>query len=147
VRLEHLFTSLLASVAAALVTALLVSHYAPAGYDKLEAYASRLEANIAELETKRAELVAQAELYQSNRDAVIVEARELGYVAENQRVIRLDAPTRDRLQSPGTLLQGRPLPESRRGVTRVVTAVVFVLSLLMQFAGAHDSSEMRRASR
>lgn len=154
-RLEYVFTSLLAAVVAALMTNLLVSDYAPQGYGQLERYADRLQVNIAELEATRDGLVAEAELYQRNREAVAVEARTLGYVAPDQRVIRVDAPLRDRRQSPGSLLSAPSQRRDRRPITRAIAVAVFLIATALQLlasqrppaAKRYRSSEMRRASR
>ncbi|MFP4551013.1 MAG: FtsB family cell division protein, partial [Spirochaetales bacterium] len=138
------FTSLLTAIVGALIASLFLAHYGPRGYEQLQEHATLLHANIARLEASRAELIATAELYQRNRDAVIVEARTLGYVAPGQQVIRLDTPSRDKRQSPGSLLPPPPRAADRRSIIRAIALAVFGIATALQLAFNHRTRTERR---
>lgn len=154
VKAHIVLVSAVLGVVAALTASLFFSSYSQTGYARLADYAIRLEENLTALEAQNARLLARADLYRRNRDAVAVEARALGYVRPNESVIRItDRKTRRISQSPGTILNRPVESQSRRYITRVVALIVFLLSLVVQLlsAGAKQSdphdSRMRRASR
>ncbi|MBU8913850.1 MAG: septum formation initiator family protein [Spirochaetales bacterium] len=147
--MSHFVTAALVSVVVALAGNLLVAPYSSEGYAALNARRARLETNIAELNALHATLGARIELLTRSSDAVRVEARNLGYYAENETIIRPENASRPQiLQSPGRVILGIPEHTDRRALVRLVallSGVVAFVSLLLLDPPDHRS--ISRASR
>ena len=143
-KVSHLVTAALVSVVVVLVGNLLVAPYGSDGYAALNGHRVRLEANIAELNALHTTLEARIELLARSSDAVRVEARNLGYYAANETVIRIENASRPRiLQSPGRVILGVPAHTDRRALVRLIAllsgVVAFVALLLIEPPITHRS--------
>ena len=148
-KVSHFVTAALVSVVVALAGNLLVASYSSDGYAALNARRVRLETNIAELNALHATLRARVELLTRSSDAVRVEARNLGYYAENETVIRIENASRPQiLQSPGSVILGVPEHSDRRALVRLVALLsgvaAFVVLLLVE---PPDHRSINRPSR
>ncbi len=151
-KLSHIGVAVLVSSTIYLIGALIASPYGPTSFRMLEAHVERLEVNVRDLRRLQKELVARAELYRRNADAVTVEARRLQYYEAGQEVIRIaDSSPRNRSISPGTIVRSPPAQPDRRGPVRIAALITFVTALILQVALSRRPSrvrhEIRRASR
>jgi septum formation initiator len=143
-KVSHLVSAVLVSVVVMLAGNLLVSHYSSEGYAALDSHRIRLEANIEELIGLQATLQGRVELLTRSSDAVRVAARDLGYYAENDTVIRIaNASPPPSLQSPGRVILGVPGKSSRRTLVRLIAvlsgAATLVVLLLVSHPVPHKS--------
>ncbi len=144
-KVSHLVSAALVSVVVVLAGNLLASRYSSEGYAVLSAHRVRLETNIAELTALQTTFRARIALLARSSDAVRVEARNLGYYAENETVIRIENAPRPRsLQSPGRVILGVPEHNDRRTIVRLIALLsgvaAFVALLLIKPSVNHRSS-------
>lgn len=148
-KVSHLVSAILVSVAAALVGNLFVAPYSTDGYAALEAHKERLEANLADLRSLHATLEGRIELLTRSSDAIRVEARGLGYYGPDETVIRINNSHPTLVQSPGRIILGQPVAPDRRSLVRITSiligAIAFVVLLLLDRSVNHRS--MSRPSR
>ncbi len=143
-KVSHLVSAALVSVVVALAGNLLEAPYSSEGYAALSAHRVRLETNVAELNALQTTLQAHTALLARSSDAVRVQARNLGYYAENETVIRIENASRPpSLQSPGRVILGVPEYDDRRALVRLIAllsgAAAFVVLLLIEPSGTHRS--------
>lgn len=151
-KLSHLGFALLISCIVYLIGALIASPYGPTSYRRLEAHVERLESNVRDLRRLQKELIARAELYRRNADAVAVEARRLQYYEPGEEVIRISESSRlSSSISPGAIVRTPPREADRRAPLRIATIATFVIAMGVQIAfsrpPARSSHRIRRASR
>lgn len=137
-KVSHFATAALLSVVVALAGNLLVARYSSEGYAALNSRRVRLEANVEELHALHSTLQGQIELLTRSSDTVRVEARNLGYYADNETVIRIDNVSLPPLvQSPGRVILGVPEHTDRRSLVRLISllsgVVAFVALLLLDY--------------
>ena len=151
-KLSYLALALLVSCVVYLAGMLAFSTYSQSAFDRLSAHAERLEKNVGELRDLNRRLVARADLYRRNSDAVAVEARRLQYYEPGQGVIRLAGEhARVTVTSPGAIVRRPPEGRDHARYVRIAALVSFVLTflgLLVADSGERrPAQEMRRASR
>ncbi|MFW5785712.1 MAG: septum formation initiator family protein [bacterium] len=88
-------------------------------YQQLSAYRDRLSENVAALESRGAELDAEAAAYRSDAGRIAVEARSIGYFAPQEGLVRVDGFTPERRSvAAGRLLERRPTQPDRLPLIR-----------------------------
>ena len=120
-------------------------------FSQLRSYRDTLAENVDALEELNEELTAAAGLYERDVRAIAVEARNLSYYREGERVIRISSrAAQSRSMSPGGVLR-RELPDhDERVVSSLGAAVVFLLvlfTLMLLNEQTKDRQSTRRASR
>ncbi len=112
----------------------------PAGFSSLESMEgekTRLEANLRELEALNTSLAQRVEALRSDPEAIQIEARRYGYLAEGERLVQISS--RDGSRKPqlaGRFLRFRP-PAGQGGfiplaAAFMASAIVFLLSLTLR---------------
>lgn len=149
---SQLGAALLAGAVVYLAGSLITSPYNRESYQALEVHVERLEANVQDLQRRRDELHARAEMYRRSSDAVSLQARSMQLYAADEEIIRIvGADVRSRNESPGALIRRPAGVPDRRAYARVAALVGFLGTLLVQLLGqartGRGRQEMRRASR
>jgi len=116
---------------------------------RLEAENARISANLALLEDVHDELDAEFRNLSADPETIAVYAHELGFVAENERLIKLADFTGgiERDYNPGTALKAR-IPESVpewlcKALGLFVGLCTFVLVSILLPEAKHDSFKKR----
>jgi cell division protein FtsB len=96
-----------------------------ADYRVLESYKRQLEENIGNLQAVNAELLDEQRALGTDPERVALQARELGYFREDERVVRLEgyAPAK-RYFSVGSLVRARSMPERRDWIAKMLGLTV-----------------------
>jgi cell division protein FtsB len=124
----------------------LSAFYGPVGlqsYQELSEYKQRLSANVEALESRSAELQAEADAYRTNAERLTVAARAIGYFEPNTGLVRIEGFSPERRSiAAGTLVQQRPAPPDRLPMIRWISLGFGVaVYLLLRF-----TPSMARAS-
>jgi cell division protein FtsB len=91
-------------------------------YQHLSSYRDRLSENVTALESRGAELEAEATAYRSDADRIAVEARAIGYFDSQEGVVRVEGFTPDRRSvTAGRLIERRPSRPDRLPLLRWIS--------------------------
>ena len=116
-------------------TSLLLLFFGSGGlldYHRLLGYRGTVQKNIDELEQINSELLAEVQALGSDPERLTLQARELGYFREGEKVIRISGYERGRnYYTVGTILRRKPKPPRADWPFRAVgVALPFLLALV-----------------
>jgi hypothetical protein len=148
VTLNNAIIALTAALVVYLSVHLVLERGPESGYAGLEAYRTSLEENVANLETLNQELLATAELFESDVRAIEVAARSLSLYSSSERVIRLpQLQSPGRSLSPGGVLRKHVQDHDHRLVAALAAIVVFLLVLFLLFVTEDQEGVLRHTTR
>lgn len=107
-------------------------------------YRNRLEENLSQLENINTQLADHLDALRSNPQTIRLEARQLGYLEPNQRIIEVSgySPPENSF-TVGTLISEKRHSVTSDAVSRIVGFAVAILAFILTgfFAGRRDGLE------
>ncbi len=133
-KLSSLLSITLLGVITYLLLELVFGSYGIMAYKVLERYAREAETQLAELETRHAQLQSQARNLAGDRETVRLEARDIGFVQNNEVIVRLEGhePRPSHRYLPGPAPVSPPLPKDNRPLFRAIALVVALVGILVE---------------
>jgi len=116
-----------------LLLELLFGSYGVFAYRMMERYLLEAENDLAELEVRRADLERQVQMLTSDGETIRLEARDIGFIEQNERIIRLEGhePRPRHRYLPGTTPQPVPVPRDNRPLFRAIALALSLVALIV----------------
>ncbi len=133
-RLSHFLGIALLGVSTYLLLELLFGSYGVVAYRVVTDYVQEAEAQLVELRETHDELERLARRLSSDRETVRLEARDVGYIREDEVVVRVEGhqPRPRHRYYPGAIPVAPPPLQDNRPLFRAIALVVSLVALLVK---------------
>lgn len=140
-----LWIPLVTGIATYLLLTLLFGEYGVFNYQELQRYRNRLDAHVAMLETRRGQLETEEVLLRENEARIRIEARSLGYLEPEERLLRIDGAKRPERKAwvAGSVIRPTEELPNHSGAIRAISICSALLAFIL-LLGRGPSEKRRR---
>lgn len=144
-----LWIPLVTGFATYLLLTLLFGEYGVFNQQQLRSYRNRLDAHVAMLEARRGQLETEEELLRENEARIRIEARTLGYLEPEERLLRIDGaekPDRKARVAGSVIRPSKELPD-HSGAIRAISICSSLLAFILLLGREPANRKSRRRPR
>lgn len=141
-----LWIPLVTGFATYLLLTLLFGEYGVFNYRELQSYRGRLDAHVAMLESRRQRLENEELLLRENGERVRIEAHALGYVGEEERLLRIDGARESERRTwvAGSVIRPSNVLPDHSGAIRAISICTALLAFILVLSRSTADKKSRR---